>query len=636
MKRRGDEKGEPLHKALRGDTPRSQDPARRTLSDRLELLAADPKDVDAELIKFELEKIASGDELSQTHEKPDLVAAGKKPEENSAASKPVLNSELKLEQDQPPENSETADHVPAESTSAESHVADASAATEDPETEDPETEETEPPDDPAQPILIPTENLVDAWMGEEIGAPRPSSMGASEIPSRNADISINSDFSAIPPAHDYQPLSAGESPMSADHDESGSETALINTPESIDAPVDLRDGIGESYPELRSLREPLQDSMLGFYVALAVVFIGSTLGTLYILNHLDSSDETASIEQTIVAPASTAQSSPTQSSPTQSSTTVSIKSDEDTATPFMAAATETGSKTTETITSETEEHPLLVALNKSAMANSAAPADSGSGTAEPALKFSVDNISGHAGTPLAINVTLPAEKIGKEAYIVFRGLPENLSLSKGEKRDELSWRVPMSQLEDLALNTPQSYSGSFILEVILIRGEDSAPETRISAVDITSAVAKSDETPAKPAEEEASSTRIASLESENDAAAKTPEESAKVISERTEHKVRTLSESQEVSMLSRAGSLLDNGDISGARLLFEYLGQQGSALGAVAFAKTYDPNLFEKGYVKGPLPSTDEALKWYGRAVELGNKEALTRLNYLRAQQKVN
>lgn len=626
MKRRGDEKDEPLQMARRGDTPRSQDTARRTLSDRLESLAADPKDVDAELIKYELEKIASGDELPQTHGKPDLAAPGKKPEENIAASEPVLNSELKLEQDQPPKKLETADHVPAESSSAESHVAHASAAT-----EDPETEESEPTDNPAQPILIPTENLVNDWMGEEIGAPRPSMMGASEIPSRNADISINSDFSAMPAAHDYQPLSTGESPMSADHDESGSETALIHTPENNDAPVDLRDGMSESYPELRSLREPLQDSMLGFYVALAVVFIGSTLGTLYILNQLDSPDDTVSIDQTIVAPASA----------TQSSTTVSIKPTEDAATQFMAAATETGSKTTEAITSENEEHPLLAALNKTAMAKSAAPADSGSGATESSSKFSVDKISGRAGTPLAINVTLPAEPFGKEAYIVFRGLPENLSLSKGEKRDESSWRVPMSQLGDLALNTPQSYSGSFILEVILIRGEDSAPETRIAAVDIASAVAKSEETPAKPPVEEASSTRVASLGSENNTAAKpadvtAPGQSTKEISERTEHEVRTLSESQEISMLSRGGSLLDNGDISGARLLFEYLAQQGSALGAVAYAKTYDPNLFEKGYVKGPLPSADEALKWYGRAVELGNKEALKRLNYLRSQQKVN
>lgn len=88
-------------------------------------------------------------------------------------------------------------------------------------------------------------------------------------------------------------------------------------------------------------------------------------------------------------------------------------------------------------------------------------------------------------------------------------------------------------------------------------------------------------------------------------------------------------------MLSRGANLMDDGDIAGARLIFEYLAEQGSASGAVAFAKSFDPNLFEKGYIKGPQPSTEDAMKWYRRAAELGNKEAISRLNTLRAMTKV-
>jgi TPR repeat protein len=83
-----------------------------------------------------------------------------------------------------------------------------------------------------------------------------------------------------------------------------------------------------------------------------------------------------------------------------------------------------------------------------------------------------------------------------------------------------------------------------------------------------------------------------------------------------------LSADQEGKMLKRASTLLSQNDIAGARLIFQYLANHGSAGGAFALAESFDPKKLAGKRVAGMTPDPDLARTWYARAAELGSKEA--------------
>ena len=86
-----------------------------------------------------------------------------------------------------------------------------------------------------------------------------------------------------------------------------------------------------------------------------------------------------------------------------------------------------------------------------------------------------------------------------------------------------------------------------------------------------------------------------------------------------------ISGADEQSMLRRARELMERGHISGARLIFEHLALQQSALGAFALAQTYDEKFLKTLSVAGMEPDPKLAAKWYRRAAELGSQFAATR-----------
>jgi len=83
---------------------------------------------------------------------------------------------------------------------------------------------------------------------------------------------------------------------------------------------------------------------------------------------------------------------------------------------------------------------------------------------------------------------------------------------------------------------------------------------------------------------------------------------------------------QEEKMLKRASTLLGQNDIAGARLIFQYLVNHGSAGAAFALGESYDPKKWTGRRVAGMTPDADLARTWYARAAELGSKEAAAML----------
>jgi TPR repeat protein len=93
-------------------------------------------------------------------------------------------------------------------------------------------------------------------------------------------------------------------------------------------------------------------------------------------------------------------------------------------------------------------------------------------------------------------------------------------------------------------------------------------------------------------------------------------------------KPQTMTE-RDRSMLARADRLLREGDVAAARLLLAHLAQKGIAEGALAMARSYDPDVLVTLRVAGLEPDPAQARDWYRRAEQLGSTQATARLSTL-------
>ncbi|HKJ61755.1 MAG TPA: hypothetical protein VKA94_07125 [Hyphomicrobiales bacterium] len=75
----------------------------------------------------------------------------------------------------------------------------------------------------------------------------------------------------------------------------------------------------------------------------------------------------------------------------------------------------------------------------------------------------------------------------------------------------------------------------------------------------------------------------------------------------------------ETLVLDRGRNILERGHVSGARLIFEYLADRGSPLGAFALAQTYDAKYISKHNLPSDAADASLASKWYQHAADLTN-----------------
>ncbi len=83
------------------------------------------------------------------------------------------------------------------------------------------------------------------------------------------------------------------------------------------------------------------------------------------------------------------------------------------------------------------------------------------------------------------------------------------------------------------------------------------------------------------------------------------------------------------SLVRRGDAMLAIKDISAARKLYEFAADAGSAAGATALARTYDPAYLATLGVVGQRPDPAAAAVWYRKAAALGDRDAETRLRML-------
>jgi hypothetical protein len=219
-------------------------------------------------------------------------------------------------------------------------------------------------------------------------------------------------------------------------------------------------------------------------------------------------------------------------------------------------------------------------------------------------------VSGVSGTPIALSLKAPISGV---RFIKIGDFPEQLQLSRGF-RLRGSWITSVQDLESLELITPPGLVKTIKLDVLYFRNNQTpAVAERGLTVDLE---------PADPA--------IRNARGQDSLAVPVAPPTQPPAAQRQAPSVKkTLSAERETDSLERGATLMRNGDIAAARLLYEDLAVNGSAKGARALAETYDPTYLKGVFIAGLRPNMEKAKIWYERAAELGDTVSITRLSAL-------
>src|SRR5262252_1707712 len=96
-------------------------------------------------------------------------------------------------------------------------------------------------------------------------------------------------------------------------------------------------------------------------------------------------------------------------------------------------------------------------------------------------------------------------------------------------------------------------------------------------------------------------------------------------------------DASDITEMMRSGAeLMANGDVSGARLMYQRLAKEGEASAALALAESYDPPALRKSNITRAItPDVALAQSWYEKAKALGSSVAAERLEALARLDKV-
>ena len=262
---------------------------------------------------------------------------------------------------------------------------------------------------------------------------------------------------------------------------------------------------------------------------------------------------------------------------------------------------------------------LIAALNSSGAASERAAPDELMQSSPKGIRLAQSGsvelpaarVSGASGTPIALSLKSPISGV---RFIKIGDFPEQLQLSRGF-RLRGSWITAVHDLENLELISPPGLVKTIRLDVLYFRNNQTpAVAERALTVELESAEAAVHTAP-RP-----------DVRAVPSAAPNPPPASQRSTPPGGR---RTISAEQEIDSLERGATLMRNGDIAAARLLYEDLAVNGSAKGARALAETYDPVYLKGVFIAGLRPSMEKAKIWYERAAELGDSVSITRLSAL-------
>lgn len=234
-----------------------------------------------------------------------------------------------------------------------------------------------------------------------------------------------------------------------------------------------------------------------------------------------------------------------------------------------------------------------------------------------ASNLAVTNINGAAGQALPIKISVQRGQAEDYSFVMFRGVPNAITISSGFRVKD-SWAVSLHDLDRLSLEAADDFSGTFNLEVVLIKGRDTPVEKRMMSVNIQKGKGSAAVVASNAGGEPQMMTASIPANEKPAPAVQRPRSQAPAPA--------SLPPAQENAILEKAAKLINENDVLGARLLFEYLANRGSGKAALALGQTFDPAFFQTVQTVGMQPDPKLAKNWYKKAADLGNQEAVSRL----------
>jgi len=207
-----------------------------------------------------------------------------------------------------------------------------------------------------------------------------------------------------------------------------------------------------------------------------------------------------------------------------------------------------------------------------------------------------------ANVPLTL---APLVSLRQARYLLIRGLPNEATLSAGQRNPSGAWLVKEKDMAGLALTMGGTTGGDYPVEIYAL-GATSTPQARqrlLLRVEEGPTPTTSFETSAPD-----SLFDMALANARPAGSPVSPDASAQ---------------------MADAMRLLGDGDIAGARLLFEQLAGQGESEAAYELARTFDPEALTALGAKDVQADRKLAVTWYERASETGNAKAAERLKIL-------
>lgn len=268
-----------------------------------------------------------------------------------------------------------------------------------------------------------------------------------------------------------------------------------------------------------------------------------------------------------------------------------------------------------------------------------APVDEATGATPANVKaiamahLDVRDVDGNAGEliPLRISAVTP---VNSEALAlrVF-GLPEDATLSSGQKLNDGSWLLRDGEENDVKLRLSAQASGELMLAVEAITLPDGEPATPAKEMRVRIGPGKND-TSATPAGD--GMIQSAKLEGGPLPIMPQPMQEAGVdpltpgLPQPVPPGAALIGDST-AGLIVRGDRLMKAGDLSGARSFYLRAYERGNGKAAAQVAQTYDPEVHERMNVRGLKPDAAKAVQWYVRAAEAGDSEAGKRAAALKA-----
>src|SRR5499427_7686659 len=196
----------------------------------------------------------------------------------------------------------------------------------------------------------------------------------------------------------------------------------------------------------------------------------------------------------------------------------------------------------------------------------------------------------------AASLTVSANDAGPKAAVVISGLAAGSTLSAGTQLGPNTWQLSAAELDRAVITPPRGFAGAMDLTLELRLADSTVADRKSLALEWMD---RGVLVPAK--------------------------------SEPRQHDASDITE-----MMRSGAELMANGDVSGARLMYQRLAKEGEASAALALAESYDaPALRKSNITRAITPDVALAQSWYEKAKALGSSVAAERLEALGRLDKV-